>query len=71
MKYLIKDLSQYGVIDDLPDHELPPNAFSSAINVKFSDGSVSKAKGWASVFGLPLTSTKLQLTGYAPSVSVI
>ena len=50
-KFTLKNLTQYGVIDDVPAHELPENAFSSAQNIVFQDGRVKKAKGWAQVFG--------------------
>jgi len=51
VKTKIINLSQYGIIDDLPAYELPDNAFSSGQNVSFEDGRVKKTKGWAQVFG--------------------
>lgn len=69
MKYVIDNLGQHGIIDDVPYHEIPDNAFSSGLNVKFSEGKVSKYKGWAQVFGLPITTLKLKLTSYAPTIT--
>lgn len=71
MKYRIDNLSQIGIVDDLPNYELPDNAFSDGSNVRFTDGKVIKTKGWQSVFSLPRNATTLTLTGIAPSVSQI
>ena len=51
MKYRIKNLTEHGIIDDIPAYELPDNAFSSGQNIIFEDGRVKKAKGYQQVFG--------------------
>lgn len=72
MKYKIDNLGGVGIIDDLPNWELPDNAFSGGINVKFYDGKAAKYKGWQNVFGtIPSNTAKLTLTSYAPTVSQI
>ena len=71
MKYIIQNLSQYGIIDDIPSTELPENAFTSGSNVRFNDGKVIKCKGWQRVFGVPISApSRLILTSYAPTVTV-
>lgn len=45
MRYPVKQVGQLGVIQDAPDTELPPNAWSSGDNVRFFDGKVVKFKG--------------------------
>jgi hypothetical protein len=69
MKYKIENLTQFGIIDDLPAYDLPDNAFSSGQNIAFRDGKVQKAKGYQQVFGTPIESLTLTLTSYAPTVS--
>jgi len=51
VKHRIDNLSQYGVIDDIPSYEIPDNAFSSGQNIRFFNGKVIKLKGWQQVFG--------------------
>jgi hypothetical protein len=45
----IKDLAAIGVIKDIPDYELPSNAWTDARNIRFLDGSVCRARGHSSV----------------------
>lgn len=44
-------LAEVGINRDLPEYDLPPNAFTSGNNVRFSDGSVQKMRGYETVFG--------------------
>jgi hypothetical protein len=46
----LRGLGQYGVISDVNAYDLPPEAFSSANNVRFSSGSVSRAPVYRNVF---------------------
>jgi len=47
------NLGQYGVIEDIPSHELPPEAWSAATNVRFNDGYAEKSLGHSEPFGTP------------------
>jgi hypothetical protein len=40
----IRALSQYGVLTDVDSFNLPPNAFSRGVNVRFKNGSVNRAE---------------------------
>lgn len=51
MKYIIDNLSQHGIVDDVSSYNLPPNAISSGQNIQFSDGRIKKSKGYQQVFG--------------------
>lgn len=42
----IRDVGDLGVVTDLPDHELPPNAFSRAQNMSFREASAYRVKGY-------------------------
>lgn len=54
MKYRIENIS--GIIDDVPDYELPENVLSAGENIRFLDGKVLKIKGHTQVFGAnPIT----------------
>lgn len=46
----IKNPGEFGVINDIPMHELPPNAWSSGRNVRIENGYVKKQKGQSSVY---------------------
>lgn len=48
---------QYGVIYDIPPHDLPPEAWSFAKNVKFRDGRAFKARGHTASFATELEAT--------------
>lgn len=47
------NLGQYGVIEDIPSHELPAEAWSAATNVRFNDGFAEKSLGHSEPFGTP------------------
>lgn len=49
----IPALGQYGLVTDQPEQELPPNGISSAINVRFRNGSAERFAGHASIFTAP------------------
>lgn len=49
----INDLGTIGLIQDIPGFQLPPEAWTTALNVQCIDGAMTKAKGWAQVFGTP------------------
>lgn len=56
MRIKIENLSQIGIINDSPAHELPPNAFTDGQNVRFLDGKIQKFQGHQQVFGTnPIT----------------
>lgn len=47
------DLGTQGLIKDRADHTLPPEAWTDAKNVRFTDGDVVKMTGDSQVFGTP------------------
>jgi hypothetical protein len=49
----IHEAGKIGLISDVADHELPPEAWTTARNVVFRDGKVKKARGQTTVFGTP------------------
>jgi hypothetical protein len=49
----INDVASIGVIRDSPPHELPPEAWTLAENVRFSDDSVARLDGYTQIFGTP------------------
>ena len=50
----INDVASVGVVRDSPPHELPPEAWTLAENVRFEDNSVVQLLGYSQVFGTPL-----------------
>lgn len=47
------DLGSIGLITDLPDHTLPPEAWTDMRNMRCIDGDVKKIEGDSQVFGTP------------------
>jgi len=51
LKAVVRDLGSYGLIFDLPQHELPSNAWTAGQNVVFRHGSAEKIRGDEQVYG--------------------
>lgn len=49
----IRDVGKIGVVNDIPSHRLPANAWSDARGVRFYDNAVWKAYGQTAVLGTP------------------
>lgn len=49
----IDDVGSIGCIRDVPPHQLPPEAWTLAENVRYADGSVTRMAGETQVFGTP------------------
>jgi hypothetical protein len=49
----IDDVATFGVIRDAPPHEIPPEAWTLAENVRFEDDSVVQLLGYTKIFGTP------------------
>ena len=60
----VAELDKAGLIADNPSVNLPPNAFSDALNVRFKDGAVRKIKGHKEIFEAWDTDTRILHTGY-------
>lgn len=52
-KVTIKKVGEVGVVRDTPAHELPANALSDAINVRFRAGNAERIAGETQVFNTP------------------
>lgn len=44
--FRMRGQGERGVINDIPSYDLPPNAWSSGLNVRFEAGRVQKIGGW-------------------------
>ena len=64
MKFEIKNAAQHGVIRDLPDYELPANAWSDGRNVLFADGYISRVDGEELFFYPTLSATASEKIRY-------
>jgi len=53
MRFPVNTVGQIGIIYDRPPHELPPNAWTHGVNVRFRDAYVEKTPGDTGVFGTP------------------
>lgn len=57
----INDLATIGVIKDQHPHQLPPEAWSLAQNVRYRDDFVERLLGWTQIFGTPGTAPHFAL----------
>lgn len=53
MEININSVGQFGIIKDVPAHELPLNAWSDGLNVRFANGSARKMLGHQLVYDPP------------------
>jgi len=53
MRIRVDNVGQIGVVRDIPSHELPPNAWSDADNVRMQDGAAKKANGYSALWTDP------------------
>lgn len=54
----IRDVGQFGIITDIPYHEMPPEAWSSGRNIQFIDKKVKRIQGETAAFGTVLAAPK-------------
>lgn len=62
----MRNLGSLGVVTDLPSYELPPHAWSDALNVRFQGTKISSIGGNIPVItkGMPRDTVPLSITGY-------
>lgn len=53
VKVPLHDVGRIGMINDLPAHELPPEAWSDSLNVRFEDNKIVRANGHSAVYDPP------------------
>jgi hypothetical protein len=53
MIYSVNKTGEFGLLGDLPTHDMPSNAWSAGRNIRFRDGYAEKALGHDAVFGTP------------------
>jgi len=49
----INDVARYGVVRDTPGYMIPPEAWTTGLNVQVVDGGVERMGGWTTTFGTP------------------
>lgn len=49
----INDLSRIGAVADVPGYQLPPEAFTTILNMRIQDQGLVNLLGWEGVFGTP------------------
>jgi len=66
--YEINDVATIGLVEDIPAHQLPPEAWSSMRNVRVLDTQqVEKLRGWTNVFGAASTPPQFIMNLVDPS----
>jgi hypothetical protein len=53
MEYDINDLTSIGVVRDTPPYMLPPEALTLGVNMRCSDGGLTRLLGWEQTFATP------------------
>lgn len=49
----INDLTSIGVVNDVPAYQLPPEAWTTGLNIRYRDRGVESLLGWEPIFGTP------------------
>ncbi len=49
----INDVAKYGVVLDTPSYMIPPEAWTTGLNVIVKDGGIENMPGWTTTFGTP------------------
>lgn len=49
----INDLARVGVVLDQKSYQLPPEVFTTALNMRSTDGAMETILGWSQIFGTP------------------
>lgn len=62
----LRDVGALGVINDLDPYDLPPNAFTMGVNVRFRNGRVTGSPVFKSVFSIPVVNPRY-LAGFSPN----
>lgn len=60
----IKGLGNVGLITDQPTWELPPNGFTAARNIRFSNNTISRGPAFRTAFTLPTDHYPIYATSY-------
>jgi hypothetical protein len=54
----LRNLSEHGIITDVDPYNLPPNAFSGGVNVRFADGGVQRSPVFRNVANVDESNTR-------------
>ena len=65
------NLAQYGVIEEVPDHSTPMNAWTTGVNVTFRDGHVQTAKGYTLVTNQSFARPQFLMPYYDPATGTL
>lgn len=67
MRIRVDNVGDIGVIRDVPQYEIPPNAWTDAQNVRMQDGSAKKAFGYSALWTDPEVAPYFLFTVQTPS----
>lgn len=67
VKIPVTGLANIGVVKDTPDHLLPPNAWTDALNMRFDNKRVSRFRGMDAVMGTPTVAPSFVMNVETPS----
>lgn len=54
MIFEVDDIASIGSVSDVPGYQLPPEAWTLALNMRYKDNALEALSGWTQVFGTPL-----------------
>jgi hypothetical protein len=63
----VRDLGKYGVITDIDPYNLPAQAWSMGVNVRFRNNAISRAPVFRNVYQLTVGSNPRFIVGASPS----
>lgn len=58
MLFPVREMAKYGILADPDPYDIPSSAWSSGVNVRFRNGSISRAPVWRNVFSITTASPR-------------
>jgi hypothetical protein len=64
----INDIASIGAVGDIPSYMIPSEAWTTALNMRYSDEAMEALDGWEQVFGTPLYAPHFLMPVVTPSI---
>ena len=69
MIFDINDIASIGAVKDVPSYMIPSEAWTTALNMRYSDQAMESLDGWEQVFGTPLYPPHFLMSVASPSIN--
>ena len=69
MIFDINDVASIGAVGDVPSYMIPSEAWTTALNMRYSDEGMEALDGWTQVFGTPLFAPHFHIPVASPQIN--